>query len=173
MRVAFLTGESVYLRAMVMEDKERAAAWFNSPFPINGTRAEDFLKSVHRRSWPPRPTYLAIARLADDEVVGSVRIASNDRRRVHLTMFMAVWVPDADALRAEALRLVVAWQRDELEMMTLLVGIAADQPATLAAAEALGMVQAVRLRQRLLRPGGRADELIYEARNPRWEVVDA
>jgi RimJ/RimL family protein N-acetyltransferase len=51
--------------------------------------------------------------------------------------------------------------------------VAADQPATLAAADALGMVRAARLREWLARPGGRVDQIYCEALNPRWEVRDA
>ena len=87
-----------------------------------------------------------------------------------LRLHLAPWLDDADAWRAEALGLVVPWLRDEGEMMVISVAIDADQPRTLAAATALGMVETARLRERVARPGGRVDEFRYQALNPRWEV---
>lgn len=174
MRPTFLTGERVYLRAMVASDKEHAAAWFASPFPINATRAEAVLKEEHKGGWPPGPLHLVIVRTATDEVVGGATVQSWNGRIAWLGFHLAPWLGDeADALRAEALRLVLPWLRDEREFMVVRLAVAADHPVTLAAAEAVGMVRAARLRERLVRPGGRADEFFYEALNPRWEVPDA
>ncbi len=44
LRATYLTGERVYLRAMVAADKETAAAWFPSLFLVNASRAEAWLK---------------------------------------------------------------------------------------------------------------------------------
>jgi RimJ/RimL family protein N-acetyltransferase len=172
MRASFLTGERIYMRAMLMGDKEHAAAWFDSPFPIDATRAEKFLKDEHQRPWP-RPTHLAIVRLDGEEIVGGARVHSWNGRIARLSLHMAPWLAEADDLRAEALRVLLPWLRDEGEYMVVRLAIAADQPATLSAAEALGMVQAVRLRERLARPGGRVDQFYYEALNPRWEAPNA
>lgn len=172
MRATFLTGERVYLRVMLASDKEHAAAWFDSPFPIDATRAEKFLKEAHQRPWP-RPLHLAIVRAADEAVIGGATVRSWNGRTARLSFHLAPWLAEADAPRAEALRLLVPWLRDEHEHMVVRVAIAADEPATLAAAEALGMVAGVRLRERLARPGGRVDQFLYEALNPRWEVKDA
>jgi RimJ/RimL family protein N-acetyltransferase len=86
---------------------------------------------------------------------------------------MAPMLEDSDELRAEALRLLVPWQRDEHEMMVTRLYVPADQPRTIAAAEELGMTLSVRLREFIPVPDGRVDELIYEAINPRWEVPHA
>jgi RimJ/RimL family protein N-acetyltransferase len=158
---------------MLAGDKEHAAAWFNSPFPINATRAEQFLKEEHKGGWPPGPQHLALCRVDGDEIVGGATVRSWNWRVAWLSLRMAPWVADADELRAEAVRLVIPWLRDEREFMVVRLPIAADEPATLAAAEAVGMVQAARLRERLARPGGRADQFFFEALNPRWEVRHA
>jgi hypothetical protein len=161
MRVPYLTGETIYLRALVAGDKETAAAWYPGPFPINAARAEDWLKEAHTDFWSAnKPRHLIIARTEDDATVGSV--AS-----------LAPWRDDADALRAAALRIVVPWARDDLELMVLTVPIAADETATLAAAEALGMERAARLRDYVARPGGRVDRFLYQALNAPWRIGDA
>jgi RimJ/RimL family protein N-acetyltransferase len=172
-RPIFLTGARVALRPLLANDKEHAAAWFDSPFPIDATRAQAFLKEAHQGGWPPPPQHLAIVRAEGDEIIGGATTRGWNGRTVWLAPRMAPWVAEADDLRAEAVRLLVPWLRDEREYMVVRLAVEADQPATLAAAEALGMVRGARLRERLARPGGRVDLFYYEALNPRWEVRDA
>ena len=174
LRPAYLRGASVYLRAMVEADKERGAAWLDETFPVNASRAEKALKEEHTDQWRRGERRLAIARCEDDEIVGSVRLISRDRvRTCALTFWMAPWRDDADALRGEALGLLVHWLRDETEVMVVTAELPADQPRTVAAAEAAGMVRNATLREWFGRPGGRVDCLIYQALNPRWVVRDA
>jgi RimJ/RimL family protein N-acetyltransferase len=173
LRPTWLTGEHMYLRAMVAADKEHAAAWFDEVWPINAARAEAVLKDEHKADRTPR---LALVRNDGDEIVGSVEVGTRDGyRRCSLVFHMAPWLEsgDADALRAEALRLVVPWLRDQVEVMVVTVHLAADATETVAAAEALGMTRSVQLREWVARPGHRVDKLIYQALNPRWEVRDA
>lgn len=175
LRPVYLRGPRVYLRAMVEEDKERGAAWLDGTFPVNAGRAEAALKEEHEGPWWSRSARrLAIALGQDDEVVGSARVTSHNRfRTCRLEFEMAPWRDDADALRAEALGLLVHWLRDETELMVVTVELPADQPATIAAADAHGMVLNGRLREWFARPGGRVDCVVYQALNPRWEVRDA
>src|SRR5215472_7614639 len=120
LRPAYLSGANVYLRAMVEADKDRAGAWLDERFPSNAGRAEKALDEEHKESWRRAERRLAIARIVDDEVVGSVQLVSRDRRRTGSLRFeMAPWREDADALRAEALRLIVRWLRDEFELMVV------------------------------------------------------
>jgi len=160
---------------MVEDDKERGAAWLDETFPVNAGRAEAALKEEHQGQWWARSARrLAIALVDGDAVVGSARVRSEDRSRTcRLSFAMAPWRDDADALRAEALAILVRWLRDESEAMVVTVELPADEPATIAAAEALGMVRSGRLREWFGRPGRRVDCLVYQALNPRWEVRDA
>ncbi len=87
---------------------------------------------------------------------------------------MAPWEAEADALRAAALRLIVPWVRDDLEYITLVAHFAADETATIAAAEELGMTCNVRFRGFVARPGVRIDRLVYQALFRVWgEASDA
>lgn len=172
MRVGYLTGERVSLRAMVAADKDVAAAWFDSPFPINAVRAEAWLKEAHARGGPSSTLHYLITQTADDTVVGGATLVT-DRRIARLTLTIASWLPDADALRAAALRVLYPWLRDDLELMTFMLRIPADQSETIAAAEELGMKAGVRLRGAIARPGHRVDELIYQALFQAWTVRDA
>jgi RimJ/RimL family protein N-acetyltransferase len=165
----------VYLRAPVDADKEAAAAWLQGPFPINGPRAEELLKEEYRHSWWMRSgLLLVLVRRDGDVIVGGARVRSYDEfRRCTVELTLAPWESDADALRAEALRILVAWLRDELEAMVVSVTVAADQPDTIRAASELGMVHGVTLREWFARPAGRADGLVFEGLNPHWQVPDA
>lgn len=167
-RATFLTGERVYIRGMVLDDKDRAMAWCGGPFPINATKAEGDLKGNHQ-GWDSKEQQYAIVRTDGDEVVGGVTIWT-DRRVAELSFNMAPTLAEADELRAEALRLLVRWLRDEAEMMVTDAKIAADEPLTIAVAEELGMQRAVTFRQRLARPGSRVDQYRYQALNPNWST---
>lgn len=163
----------VYLRPLTMEDKVCAAAWFDSPFPVGSSRAEETLKEEHKNPWYlGQVTRLAVVRVEDDQVIGGATVEPHGERRAWLWFKMAPWLADADDRRADALRVAIRWLRDDFELMATIVPIAADEGATIAAAEAIGLVQSVRLRESRARPGGRVDLLYYQALNPRWEVRD-
>ncbi|HET9014310.1 MAG TPA: GNAT family protein, partial [Thermomicrobiaceae bacterium] len=146
-------------------------AWFDSPFPINASRAAEFLREEHREPWSRRRT-LAMVRAEGDEVVGGVRIRV-DGRSALVGFHLAPWAADADAVRAEALGLLVPWLRGELECLVVTAEIPADEPATLRAAEAAGMRCRVRLREHVARAGHRVDLLIHQTVDPTLEDADA
>jgi RimJ/RimL family protein N-acetyltransferase len=166
LRPAYLTGPHLYIRALLLDDKAHAAAWFPSPLPINAARAEEFIKDAFKGG-SRGVHHFVIARLENDEIVGGLKFWTTFRVGT-LTFHMAPWLPDADELRAEALGVAVRWLRDDFELMTIGVALPADAPLSLAAAERAGMRQNARLREALARPGGRVDELLFEALNPRW-----
>jgi RimJ/RimL family protein N-acetyltransferase len=82
-------------------------------------------------------------------------------------------LPDTDELRAEVVRMVIPWLRDEHEFMVVRLFVAENATETIAAIDEVGMQLAARLREFLAAPGGRIDELAYEALNPRWELPHA
>jgi RimJ/RimL family protein N-acetyltransferase len=173
MMETFLTGIRVSIRAMKLSDKDQAVAWFDSPFPINAARAETFLREEHTATWHPSTTYLALVRAGSDEIVGGASMWTDERRTGWVRIRMAPVLPDADVLRADSLRLLIPWWRDEHEFMAVTVEIAADEVETIAAAEELGMIPAVRWRENVARDDHYVDLLLYQALNPRWEVADA
>lgn len=172
MRAIYLTGEHLYIRALVAADKDCAAAWFDSPFPVNAVRAEAWLKEAHASVDRPATLHYVIVRTADDAVIGGVTLQT-DYRTGTLKLHIAPSLPDADALRAATLRILHPWLRDDLELMTFVLHIPADQSETMAAAEVLGMIPAVRLREAIARPDHRVDDLVYQALLTPWAVRDA
>ena len=173
MRVTYLTGERVYLRAMIEADKDVSIAWWPGPFLVNAARAEEWLKEEHKEFYTQRTYWYAIVRVADEAVIGSVELQDRDHRRGTVVFHMAPALAEADTLRADALRLVVPWVRDDLELMVLALVCAADETETLAAARELGMEETVRLREFIACPGGRVDRVFMEMLNTPWRVEAA
>lgn len=174
MRVSYLTGRRVALRPLVLGDKATASAWYPRPYPIDAARAETWLKENHKDIWP-RTIYYALVRAdgaatpeaADDEIVGSVRINWNTQQ-ANVRFTMASWLTDADALRADAIGVVVPWLIDEREMLVVTVALASDEAASIVAASSIGMREMARLREHIARPGGRVDLLYFQKLNRPW-----
>jgi RimJ/RimL family protein N-acetyltransferase len=171
MKAIYLSGDEVYLRAMLEEDKDHAMAWVGVPFPVNAARAEELLKERHKQFFP-QTRYLAICRTAGDEIVGGVTV--HFRLRTAMLSFQtAPWLDDADQVQGAALRLLIPWLRDEWDLMVVTLRYPDDLPELRATCEALGMVHTGTFREFYARPGGRANQLIYEALNPKGEIRDA
>lgn len=175
MKPPFLTGERVYIRAMVEADKNCAVAWFDSEFPVNAVRAEKFMREQIKEILSARRKYYVIVRTDSDQVIGGIKLKSWDMRAADLTIRMAPHLSQdaADGYKADALRLFVPWIRDEHEFMAQTIEIAADENQCIAAAEEIGLHFGARFRGYLRRPGERIDLLVYQALNPKWEVLDA
>jgi RimJ/RimL family protein N-acetyltransferase len=172
MRPPYLTGDTIYLRALVVDDRDAPLAWHAGPFPINSAHAEKVLEEMHDSPWEPETIRLAIARRADDQVIGSITVERHGGRVGTLAVHSAPTCPEPDAIQAEVLGIAIPWLRDEMELMVVTVRIAADQTRVIAAAQSLGMDATARLREAIARPDGRVDLLVYQALNPRWNVRD-
>lgn len=166
MQAIYLTGERIYLRAMQLSDKEHAAAWFNSLYPINATRAEAFLKEELKDPYS-RTQHLAIILKETDEIAGGLTTSTNGRKAM-LSFTAAPWIADGDRLRADTLRIVIPWLRDEGSMLSITIAVPDDEITSIAVAEELGMRIGVRLREQVARPGRRVDKLIFQALGPIW-----
>ncbi len=175
MKAPFLTGERVYIRAMVEEDKDCAVAWFDSEFPVNAVRAEKFMRDNITEALAARRKYYVIVRTESDEVIGGIKLKSWDMRAADLTIRMAPHLSHdaADGYKADALRLFVPWIRDEHEYMAQTIEIADDEAHCIQAAEDMDLYFGARFRGYLRRPGGRIDLRVYQALNTKWEVPDA
>ena len=170
MRAIYLTGEMIYLRAFVLDDKACAQSWFPGPFPVDATRAEAWLKDEHKTPWA-RTKHYALCRLDGDAIVGSAKVWS-DFRHASATFQMAPALPDADELRGDAIRVMTRWLRDEGEHLTVTFALASDEQASIAAAEAAGCIETARFREHIARPGHRVDKVYVQALNPRWRIAD-
>jgi hypothetical protein len=173
MRAVYLTGEDFYLRAMLPSDKEHAVAWFDSVIPLDGSAAEEILKSAHAQGWrEPDEMYLAVVRTSDEELIGGVFIEDQARRTAWASVRSAPGLENGEELRAKVLELVIPWLRDELEVLVTRVHLPEDEKLMIAAAERRDMKPAIRLRQWVARPGHRVDCIGYQALNPRIRLGD-
>lgn len=175
MKPYFLTGKHIYLRAMKIEDKEHATAWFNSQLPINAVRAEKFLRDELKKTWGPGRRYYVICRNDDDVIVGGIKAKTHEGRVMDTDIRMAPHLSDDDAdfYKAQALEQLVPWMSEENEYMAVNVECRADEPQSIAMAEKLGMELGVQVRGYFARPGHRVDLLIYQALNTNWKVRNA
>jgi len=168
MRATYLTGDCIYLRGLVDTDKDHAMAWMPGQFLANAPKAEAYFKE--KVKFGERNRYLVICRRETDEIVGGLSLWM-DSRHGYVRFKVAPWCDDAGLIRADALRILVPWLRDEADLVNTNFDIAADDREAIAAAEELGLVLAVRLREWIARPGHRVDQLSYQAVNPRWVPV--
>lgn len=171
-KTIFLSGDTVYIRAYVDEDRETAAAWAGSPFPIGSVRGEKLLKDWHKE-YRPRTRRYALCRTADDQVIGGVTVGIRNLVG-EFKVAIAPWVDNADELRAAAFELIVPWLVDEWTMVSVLAHVDSDQPLTRAAAERLGMSHQATMREVHARPGGtRADDLLFQQFGTMEATIDA
>lgn len=172
LRPLYLTGDLVYLRAHVEEDKNCAMAWHPGPFPINSARAEEILKEWHKEFWP-KTRHFAVCLVENDEVVGGITI-NLWQRNADIEMHTAPWLDNGPEIQGDMMKIVTPWLSVEWDMVAVTFVLPSDQPETIKVAEELELEHTATFREFYARPGGeRADQLIYQKLNPRGEFPDA
>lgn len=151
-------------------DKDYSVSWFDAPFPADVSRAETFIKDENK-NFGSRTSHLIIAQNDDDTIVGRIANWSNGRM-IEVSFHMNPVRDDTDTLKAETLGIIIPWLIDEGSFLCVTVGIAADEPASIAAAGALGMVPSVRMREYIARPGHRVDLIYYQALGAPWRLPE-
>lgn len=173
----YLRDDRYGLRAPVPEDAEVAGAWYEGAFPIVVETARSMLVEQETIPWGANPVIrLIVTELDTGVVVGGAVVERQDNRVGKL--LVTAGGPDragepAQRLRAAVLRLLVPWVMGELNMMTAVIDVPADETIVIEAARELGLVEAVRLREHIARPEGRVDLLMLERVNRRWGQGDA
>lgn len=168
----YLRDDRYGLRAPVLEDAEVSGAWYEGAFPISAEAAANLLTEQETIPWGMNPTIrLLVVELASGNVVGGALVERQDNRVGKLQV--TAGGPDrsgeaAQRLRAAVLRLLVPWVMGELNMMTAVIDVPADEAIVIDAAAGLGMVEVVRLREHIARPSGRVDLLMLERVNREW-----
>ncbi|MDP9364556.1 MAG: GNAT family N-acetyltransferase, partial [Chloroflexota bacterium] len=163
----FLVGDTLYLRGLETDDASRATAWRASPFPIPVERAETILKEEIPSQAERWVTTLVACRRADDEPVGAATMHLEGWRIATVLLHADPALGSASDTKAEILRLVVPWLSDERHLMAVWAELD-DEVPVVAAAEAIGMRPAYRLREALWRGGRRQDKVCYELLHPAW-----
>jgi RimJ/RimL family protein N-acetyltransferase len=164
----YLSNKRLGLRAPQLSDADRASRWYD----FAGDNVRDVVQELRRQEsipWGGNPVILLVAvDLASGEIAGGIRITRSNNR----TSTLAITVPDDGADRDEILAgilgLVVPWLMEEVGLMSVVLEAPADDAGMIDAAVAAGMVEAVRRREHLVRPGWRVDLLQLERVNLEW-----
>ena len=173
----YLQDGEVGLRAPVPEDAEQAGAWYEGAFPISPENARELLTEQETTPWGNNPTVRLMAvDLGTGTLTGGVLVERDDNRVSKIRITVGGPDPSGEAAqrtRAALLRLLVPWVMGELNMMTTVIDVPADETILIEAAHGIGMAEAVRLREHIARPAGRVDLLMLELVNTGWGKGDA
>lgn len=167
----YLTGRSIGLRAPSLEDAGWISAWDDAPLPRTPEVGREMLRRSEQAAWGiAEHVRLMIIDLQSGDIVGSVTIERQHDRigKIRIAVASMLGLDRREAIECDSLDLVVPWMRDELDLMILVLDIASDRTAAIARAEALGLTEAVRLRDHIQRPRGRVDLVTLESINPAW-----
>lgn len=173
----YLRDDRYGLRAVVPEDAAHASAWWEGAFPISPEAAGKLLAENETIPWGNNPTIrLVVVELETGAVAGGALVERTDNRVSKLVI--TAGSPDrsgetAQRVRAAVLRLLLPWVMGELDLMTAVIDVPADEAIVIDAARELGMAEAARLRGHVLRPSGQVDLLMLERVNREWGRGDA
>jgi RimJ/RimL family protein N-acetyltransferase len=164
----FLVGEEIYIRPFAKADAANGMSWRDTVFPQSTDLIETWIVEDLPKAGENRTAHYAIARKADDVVVGTAKIVYDDVS-VPLELHVDPLYGERGARwKAEALTLIVPWMVDENHRPGMQIPLAATETAVIAAAEALGMRECARFREMLLVDGRRVDRVWYEYLNKGW-----
>ena len=163
------------LRSPLREDAESVGAWHEGPFPMGPEEARKLLEEHETIPWGNNPVIrLMIVEIASNEVVGGAVVEREDHRVSKLRITAGgLDQRHADQARVAVLHMLVPWVFDELGLMTAVIDLPADDTVMIKAANQLGLVETVRLREHMHRPGGRVDLLMLERVDLQWGERDA
>jgi RimJ/RimL family protein N-acetyltransferase len=166
---SYLIGETLSLRGAQLSDAEWATAWRHAPFPISAEAAKAQLKKVVPQNDERDRALLIACRREDGRPVGSARINYGDPITTTIALHADPGLGEAGAaVQAEMLGLLVPWISGERFKPVVSLTTDTGMTPVLAAAEALGMRPAVRLRQGVWRAGAYHDKLYLDLLHPGW-----
>lgn len=164
----FLVGEEIYIRPFLKADAVNGMSWRETIFPQSTGLIETWIEEELPKARENRTAHYAIARKADDVVVGTAKII-HDEVSFPLELHVDPLYGERGARwKAEALTLIVRWTVDENHRPGMQVPLAATETIVIAAAEAIGMRACARFREMLLLDGRRVDRVWYEYLNAGW-----
>jgi RimJ/RimL family protein N-acetyltransferase len=166
---SFLVGDSIYLRGLELGDAKHAMGWRPSPFPVSPDQAEEQLKKQVSDAAERGDVRLVACRRSDGAAVGSVHLEFSSPPSAYVRMSSAQALGGrGDELQAEMLAVIVPWLTDEGHWPSIHLTTDANMSAVNRRAAALGMREAVRLREGIWREGAHRDWLELEHLHPAW-----
>ncbi|MCA9879330.1 MAG: GNAT family N-acetyltransferase, partial [Thermomicrobiales bacterium] len=144
-------------------------AWWPSPFPAAVETLEDLIKKQIPQGMQHQSTRLVICRRSDGRPIGSALIDEGGGIEAEVRLHLDPTLGSAAAeAQGEAIHVILPWLAGERYRPMIRTAIAGGQHAVRAAAEAVGMRPAVRLREGVLHAGQRQDLYLYDYLNPIW-----
>ena len=165
---SFLSGPTLYFRGIERDDSKVSSAWNPALFPVPSDLVLERLEEEKPTDEEWMKYRLVACRRSDDQPVGSFACESSDQRSCWLSIHADPLRADADAIRAEILRIVVPWQLQEREMMVVWLEAPEGDRAVAEAAAEIGMDVACRFREATWHDGSRQALICYQALHPTW-----
>lgn len=165
----YLVGETIFLREVEREDARRSTGWHDSPYPINPERAEEIIRKHYENHRPGRGMLVACRR--DTGVpVGSLTwdIWPGTGLITELDLYADPALPNADAIKAEMLKLYLEWGFGERDLASVYLEFDDDQATLRSAAESAGMRRGAMWRDGVWRDGAWRNRVAYQGYNPIW-----
>jgi RimJ/RimL family protein N-acetyltransferase len=164
----FLTGPTLYLRGVVPDDTKTQVAWHPSPYPVPAEVALKRLEDEVPEDAERYKSELVAVRRSDDQPAGSATIESWDHHTCWLSLYANPVSPEASAVKAELIAILVPWLLHEREMLTVTIEAPEGDEAIASAARQAGMQLAFRLREAARFEGTRQNLICWEALHPAW-----
>ena len=168
---ASLKGDGVALRRLRPGDAHAYAAAFKEDPELGrliGTEEDPDEARVRQRATADRRFELAITG-ADDAFAGMVLLHSLDERHRHCEVgFWLVPAARGRGLASRAVRLVVSWAFEELDVLRVELTTTPDNAGVFALAERLGFAHEGVLRKRNVERGERVDVVWFGLLREEW-----
>lgn len=168
---AYLRGLRIGLRAPSIDDADSVAAWDDSPLPRTPDAGREMLRRSEQTPWGnAEHVRLMVVDLASGTVHGSVMVERQHDRigKCRIISSPMLALDRRDEIEGDALDLVIPWLRDELDLMVIVLDVAADRAGVIARAGEHGLREVVRLREHIRRRHGWIDLVTLELVNPAW-----
>jgi RimJ/RimL family protein N-acetyltransferase len=167
--LAYLIGETIFLRGLEIGDAKWTTAWRGSPFPVSAQQAEEQIKKQAPEQGEQRIARLIACRRDNGQPVGAVLVNDHDPTDSFVTLCADPALgTEGAAIQAEALGLVVPWLSGERARPMVTMETDVDLEPVVRQAVALGMRPAVCLRDGVWRDGRLHDLVNYQLPNPIW-----
>jgi RimJ/RimL family protein N-acetyltransferase len=165
----WLANDRIGLRAPELADVPHADRWFIGDGPADGASVERQLRRRESIPWGGNPVLTLVAiDLRTGHIAGGIMATRSANRVAALQAHVPPGDPDRGTILRDILTLAVPWLLYEVGLMTAVLDTPADDSGMVEAALQAGMVEAVRRREHILRPGGRVDLLQLERVNRMW-----
>lgn len=163
-----LADDLIYLRRLEEPDLERTWCWVNQPDIYNAIGLVAPISMTAQRRWYEEldrsnsKIVFAICLRAGDQHVGNVSLDQIDRRHRHARLAIFIAEPEhrGKGIGARAMRLLIAYAFDFMNLHRLYCKTTAGNPAVIRFYEALGFVIEGCLRQHEFVAGQYVDKIV-------------